>query len=173
LSSTCRLDVFCRKVETLEAPEVTLNQGGPNQEGIMADILIIDDQACVREIFAEELISEGHQVVTAGDVESVRGHLRFSRPDLVLLDLYLEGPNGIDVLQDIKRECPNLPVIILTAYDSFREDPRLSQAAGYVIKSIFFDELKEKVADVLTKQQVPEEDTLVGPGGVKSRLSYG
>jgi two-component system response regulator (stage 0 sporulation protein F) len=138
----------------------------------MADILIIDDQACVREIFAEELISEGHQVVTAGDVESVRGHLRFSRPDLVLLDLYLEGPNGIDVLQDIKRERPKLPVIILTAYDSFREDPRLSQAAGYVIKSIFFDELKEKVADVLTKQQLHEKDFPALPSGVRSVVAH-
>ncbi|UCD86289.1 MAG: response regulator, partial [Desulfobacterales bacterium] len=113
---------------------------------MMAKTLIVDDQPCVREIFAEELISKGHQVLTAGDAEYVKGHLRFSRADLVLLDLYLEGPNGIGVLQDIKRECPNLPVIIVTAYDSFREDPRLSQVAGYVIKSIFFEELKEKAA---------------------------
>jgi DNA-binding NtrC family response regulator len=140
---------------------------------MMAKTLIVDDQPCVREIFAEELISKGHQVLTAGDAESVKGHLRFSRADLVLLDLYLEGPNGIGVLQDIKRECPNLPVIIVTAYDSFREDPRLSQVAGYVIKSIFFEELKEKAADALTKQQVPEEGSLAVPSGVRSGLSYG
>jgi DNA-binding NtrC family response regulator len=140
---------------------------------MMAKILIVDDQPCVREIFAEELISEGHQVVTAGDAESVKGHLRFSRLDLVLLDLYLEGPNGIDVLRDIKRERPNLPVIILTAYDSFRADPRLSQADGYVIKSICFDELKEKVADVLTKERVPKKISLMVQSGVGWGLSYG
>ena len=127
----------------------------------MAKILIVDDQPCVRQVYAEELISEGYQVVTAGDAETVEGHLRFSRPDLVLLDLYLDGPNGIAVLEDIKRKRPNLPVVIVTAYDGFQEDPRLSQAAGYIIKSLCFEELKEKVADILTKQQLPEEDSLV------------
>jgi two-component system response regulator (stage 0 sporulation protein F) len=141
--------------------------------GMMAKILIVDDQPCVREIYAEELISEGYQVVTARDAESIEGHLRFSRPDLVLLDLYLDGLNGIRVLEDIKRKRPNLPVIIVTAYDSFREDPRLSAAAAYVIKSIFFDELKEKVADVLTKQQVPEKDPLAVPSAVRCGLPCG
>ena len=127
----------------------------------MAKILIVDDQPCVRQVYEEELISEGYQVVTAGDAEAVEGHLRFSQPDLVLLDLYLDGFSGIGVLEDIKRKRPNLPVVIVTAYDSFREDPRLSQAAGYIIKSVCFEELKEKVADVLTKQHLPEEDCLV------------
>ena len=123
----------------------------------MTKILIVDDQPCVRELVSEELILEGYGVIAAGDVESLRGHLRFSRPDLVLLDLYLDGAEGFGVLDDIKKENPNLPVIIFTAYDSVVDDPRLSQADGYVIKSIVFDELKEKVADVLGRQAVPEE----------------
>lgn len=138
----------------------------------MAKILVVDDQPCVREILAEELIAEGYQVVTAGNAESVEGHLRFSRPDLVLLDLYLDGFNGIGVLEDIKIKCPSLPVIIVTAYDNFRDDPRLSQAAGYVIKSIVFDELKEKVVDVLTKQRLSEENSPVVPSRVRYSLSY-
>ena len=48
-------------------------------EGIMAKILIVDDQACIRELLSEELLSEGYRVTTAGDAESVSGHLRFSR----------------------------------------------------------------------------------------------
>ena len=139
----------------------------------MAKVLIVDDQPCIREILAEELISEGYQVVTAGNAESVEGHLRFSRPDLVLLDLYLEGPNGIGLLQEIKGDHPNLPVIIVTAYDSFRDDPRLSQADGYVIKSVCFDELKQKVAHVLTRQEAGEQDALAVPGRIASSLSHG
>ncbi len=124
----------------------------------MAKILIVDDQACVRELLSEELISEGYRVATAGDVESVRGHLRFSKPDLVLLDLYLDGPDGIGVLHDIKGQNPNLPVIIFTAYDSYVDDPRLSQADGYVIKSIDLDELKGKIADVLRRKPSLQEE---------------
>lgn len=122
----------------------------------MIKILIVDDQPCVRELVSEELILEGYGVIAAGDVESLREHLRFSRPDLVLIDLYLDGAEGFGVLDDIKKKNPDLPVIIFTAYDSFVDDPRLSQADGYVVKSIVFDELKRKVADVLGRKAVLE-----------------
>ncbi|MBW1676320.1 MAG: response regulator [Deltaproteobacteria bacterium] len=124
----------------------------------MTKILIVDDQPCVRELLSEELISEGYQVAMAGDVESVRGHLRFSKPDLVLLDPYLDGAEGFGVLRDIKGQNPNLPVIIFTAYDSYVDDPRLSQTDGYVIKSIVLDELKGKIADVLRRKPSLQEE---------------
>lgn len=127
----------------------------------MAKILIVDDQPCIREILSEELILEGYRVAMAGDVESVRGNLRFSKPDLVLLDLYLDGAEGFGVLRDIKGQNPNLPVIIFTAYDSYVDDPRLSQADGYVIKSIVLDELKGKIADVLRRKPSPQEEVEV------------
>ncbi|MCK4391187.1 MAG: response regulator [Desulfobacterales bacterium] len=124
----------------------------------MAKILIVDDQACVRELLSEELISEGYRVATAGDAESVSGHLRFLQPDLVLLDLYLDGPEGFGVLGDIKRQKPDLPVIIFTAYDSYVDDPRVSQADGYVIKGVALDELKRKIADVLRRKPVSQNE---------------
>jgi DNA-binding response OmpR family regulator len=77
----------------------------------------------------------------------------FSQPDIVLLDLYLDGPEGFGLLEDMKRQYPHLPVIIVTAYDSYRDDPRVSHADGYVVKSIHFDELKLKIARVLTRQR--------------------
>ena len=124
----------------------------------MAKILIVDDQPCVRELLSEELISQGHQVVTAGGAESVIGHLRSSRPDLVLLDLYLDELDGFWVLRDIKSQHLDLPVIIHTAYDSYVDDPRVSQADGYVIKSVVLDELKGKIADVLSRKRSPQEE---------------
>ena len=122
----------------------------------MAKILIIDDQQCIRELISEELISEGYRVHSLGDAKSVKVNLRFSKPDLVLLDLYLDEADGFGVLHDIKGEYPKIPVIIYTAYDSYREDPRSSGADGYVIKSMVFDELKEKIAGVLGQQQAIE-----------------
>ncbi|MBW1795778.1 MAG: response regulator [Deltaproteobacteria bacterium] len=122
----------------------------------MANILIVDDQQCIRELLSEELMCEGYRVESVGDAESVTGHLRFSRPDLVLLDLYLDGLDGWEVLRHIKRQDPYLPIIIFTAYDSFVDDPRLSQADGYVIKSIDLDELKQKIANVLSRKSAPQ-----------------
>ena len=129
-----------------------------NKEEKMATILVVDDQACVRELISEELVSDGHRVAMAGDVESVKGHLKFSQPDLVLLDLFLDGPDGIGALHYIKGRYSGLPVIIHTAYDSYREDPRLSGADGYVIKSCVFDELKETIAIVLAKNSDSASD---------------
>jgi len=124
----------------------------------MERILIVDDQACVREVVSEELFHEGYGVESVGDAESLKRCLMASRPDLVLLDLHLDGPSGFNLLADIKKEYPHLPVVILTAYDSYKDDPRLSQADGYVVKSGLLDELKEKVSDIL-KSNSPTETT--------------
>ena len=129
----------------------------------MANILIVDDQQCIREFLSQELTVEGYQVRAVGDLESVNGHLRFCRPDVVLLDLCLDEADAFGLFHEIKRQAPDLPVIIFTAYDSFREDPRLSQANGYVIKSMILDELKEKIAGVLKERQAIEATTEAGP----------
>jgi CheY-like chemotaxis protein len=115
----------------------------------MAKILIVDDQACARELISEWLTDEGHSVISTGCARSAIEQLRFSRPDLVLVDLYLGDHKGWDVLGDIKRQAPHLPVLVVTAYDSFVNDPRLSQADGYVIKSFNLDNLKQKIAKIL------------------------
>ena len=125
----------------------------------MPGILIVDDQPCVRALLSEELVHEGYRVEGLDDAESVRTRLRFMRPDLVLLDLYLDGADGWELLRDIKRQDPELPVLIVTAYDSFADDPRLSQADGYVVKSfVALDELKQKIADVLEQKTVSQPD---------------
>jgi len=129
---------------------------GCTSEGIMATILIVDDQACIRELLSETLISEGYGVQGVGDAQSVRAHLKLSPPDLVLLDLYLDGPEGFEVLHEIKRQKADLPVIIFTAYDTYQDDPRLSQANGYVLKSFEFSPLKKKIARILRTKDVCE-----------------
>ena len=61
----------------------------------MAKILIVDDQACIRELLSDELTSDGYRVATAGNAESISGHLKFSRPDLVILDCIWMGPTEL------------------------------------------------------------------------------
>lgn len=121
----------------------------------MKNILIVDDQEFVREFLSEELAHEGYGVSSVGDTESTWRHLRDSRPDLVLLDIYLDGFEGWKLLRDIKTEDPNLPVLIVTAYDSFEGDPRLSEADGYVVKNfIDLDKIMKQIADILSRKTV-------------------
>jgi DNA-binding response OmpR family regulator len=126
-----------------------------DREGRMENILIVDDQPCIRELVSEELNDEGYFVESVGDAESLRKYLTSSPPDLVLLDLYLDDSDGFGVLRNIKKQHPHIPVLIFTAYDSYVDDSRLSQADGYVIKSCNFDELKRKIAHVLKNRPAP------------------
>jgi two-component system response regulator (stage 0 sporulation protein F) len=119
-------------------------------EVTMSSVLIVDDQPHMLELISEELRGMGCEVKSVEDVESVRRCFENSSPDLVLLDLYLKGFDGWEVLHDIKTWRPRVPVLIVTAYDSFRNDPRAAQADGYVVKSFtHLERLKQAIADLL------------------------
>ena len=122
----------------------------------MENILIVDDQRCIRQLVSEELTQEGYSVEGVANAASLWKHLTSSPPDLVLLDLYLDDSNGFSLLHDIKRQHPKMPVLIFTAYDSYAADSRLWQADGYVIKSCDLDELKQKIAGLLSHGAAPQ-----------------
>lgn len=124
----------------------------------MANILIIDDQAWVKDLCREGLAGEGYNVSTTDDVESVMKNILSFKPHIVLLNQYLKhGFLVWDVLRDIKMQDPNLPVLIVTAHDTHLFGPRLSQADGYLVKSYTAaDELREKVSALVKRK--PEDD---------------
>ena len=115
----------------------------------MANILIIDVKLYVRELLMDELIDEGYVVETTADAESIKELITTFKTDMILLDLYMNGKDRWDVLSDIRQQYPQLPILLITASDSYSKDPRLSQADGYVIKSMYFDELKQKITEIL------------------------
>jgi len=81
-----------------------------------ARILIIDDEAAIRESLETLLVLEGYSVGTAPDGVKGLDELERQPYDLVLLDLALPGENGIDLLPRILDRHPELPVIMITAY---------------------------------------------------------
>jgi two-component system OmpR family response regulator len=117
----------------------------------MPHILIIDDQPYLEELLLEDHSEPGHRITSAANGEEAMQMLRSCRPDIVLLDLYLQGLEGWDLLHRIRLEDSHLPVIIVTAYNGFINDPRLAEADGYVIKDIYPDTLKKKIKDVLAR----------------------
>ena len=124
----------------------------------MPNILIIDDEPCVRELISRELMHDGHQVEGFADAESVMRHLRSSRPDLVILEPYMHGPSGWELLRHIKKHNPDLPVLIVTACDGFLDDPRVYVADGCFTKSFDFSKLKQKIAYLLRGKPSPQTE---------------
>jgi DNA-binding response OmpR family regulator len=117
----------------------------------MHKILIVDGYASVRELLAEELAGEGNIVVAIGNPELIGGLINTFEPDLIILDLYKNGRMRWNVLKEIKRQSPQLPVVIFTSTYPER-DLHLPQVEGWVIKSFIFDELKEKINEVLKRR---------------------
>ena len=70
-------------------------------------------------------------------------------PDLVLLDPYVKGQERWDLLEGIKKQDPNLPVLILTPYADAKNSPCQPSADGYVVKSSCLGELKKKLSEML------------------------
>jgi DNA-binding NtrC family response regulator len=114
----------------------------------MAEILVVDDQTFFTDVLKEALGEEGHCIQAVCDGQEVMEHLNRSPVDMVLLDLFLEEVKGWEVLRSIKADRPHLPVVIFTAYDTYRDDPRLSEAAAYVVKSFDLKELKETISRI-------------------------
>jgi len=115
----------------------------------MAKILIVDDEEHIRYLYSEELSDAGYEVITAENGHLLLEKIEKEKPDLVVLDIKMVDYNGLDLLQDIRNRFYELPVVLCTAYDTFKEDMKSIAADYYVIKSFDLSELKGKIAMAL------------------------
>ena len=115
----------------------------------MAKILIVDDEEHIRYLYSEELTEVGYEVITADSGYKLIEKIENEKPDLIVLDIKMVDYNGLDLLQDIRNNFYDLPVVLCTAYDTFKEDMKSIAADFYVIKSFDLSELKNKIAMAL------------------------
>jgi excisionase family DNA binding protein len=81
-------------------------------------ILVVDDEAGIRDLLAKTLAIAEYQVDVAPDGRAALEHLRHKVYDLLIVDLKLPGIDGLSVIREAKRYKTNLPVIIITGYSS-------------------------------------------------------
>ena len=118
-------------------------------------LLLVEDEASVREAFALRLTAQGYLVQTAGSGEDALTLLRSFEPDILVLDLVMPNLSGLDVLARVKHTTPELLVIVLTARGTVKdavEAMRLG-AFDFVAKSIDMDDLHltlRRATDLLT-----------------------
>ncbi len=120
----------------------------------MPKILVVDDEEHIRLLYSEELKEAGYEVITADSGYELLDRIEREKPDLVILDIKMVDYNGLDLLQDIRNHYYDLPVILSTAYDTFKEDMKSIAADFYVVKSFDLTELKKKIAMAL-KTRLP------------------
>ncbi|MEO5937612.1 MAG: sigma-54 dependent transcriptional regulator [Sphingomonas sp.] len=82
------------------------------------DILVVDDEQDIRELVAGVLQDEGYDTRAAGDSDAALEAIAVRRPSLVLLDVWLQGSrlDGLDLLDEIKRRDPSIPVLVISGH---------------------------------------------------------
>src|SRR5713226_8113417 len=118
----------------------------------MNRILVVDDEPNVRLVYREVLGDGGYKVLEAESAKETFDILKREPIDLVVLDIKLRSESGLDVLQKITNEFPNLPVILCSAYVSFQNDYTSWLADSYIVKSSDPEELLKEVNKVLNKK---------------------
>ena len=110
-------------------------------------ILVIEDEARIQAFLARGLEAEGYTVVAAGDGREGLDLATGARWDLVVLDLLLPGLNGLQVLRELQRAKPELPVVILSARGDVQTKLLGFElgATDYVAKPFSLDELLARI----------------------------
>ena len=83
-----------------------------------AEILIVDDEADIRELISGILNDEGYETRVAADAAAALREIRVRRPSLIVLDIWLEGSrmDGNEILELVKKDHPDLPVIMISGH---------------------------------------------------------
>ena len=123
-------------------------------------ILVIDDELEIRESLEQLLKLEGYEVDCASTGNEGLKRIEDGIFDLVLLDINLPDRNGLDVLQYVKRDSPELGVIMITAYDSSQMAFQASRqgAESYITKPWDNDKLLLEIRNTLAKSRLQAEN---------------
>jgi DNA-binding response OmpR family regulator len=129
-------------------------------------ILLVDDDASLLVVLAEQLRDDGFDVATARDGQEALRRLEAGWPDLILLDLMMPRIDGLALARQIKAEA-DLPIIVLSAIDTADSKARLLDevAEDYVSKPYHYPELRARIQRVLRRlgDRIPHQSLVLGP----------
>ncbi len=126
-------------------------------------VLLVEDDASIREVTALGLVAGGFDVVTAADGPSALARFRADRPDVVVLDLMLPVLDGLTVCREIRTES-TVPVVMLTARtDAIDVVAGLQAGADDYVRKPF------ELPELLARLRVALRHGRAGPGGGEAR----
>jgi DNA-binding NtrC family response regulator len=143
-----------------EAAVISRHSTNEASASSLGSILIIDDEAAIRESLQTLLELEGYEVETAGSGEEGLARIGERPFDLVLLDLALPDRNGIDLLAEVHAHDPQLSVIMITAYGTVENAVKAMQAGAtnFIQKPWDNEKLLADVRAAITRHRVEEEN---------------
>jgi two-component system nitrogen regulation response regulator NtrX len=131
----------------------------------MSDILIVDDEADIRALVADILRDEGHTTREASDADGALRQIAASPPALVILDIWLQGSrmDGIEVLKNVKRDNPDIPIVIISGHGNIEIAVAAIQQGAYdfIEKPFTADHLMVVSARALEANRLRRENALL------------
>lgn len=127
-------------------------------------ILIIDDEAPIRDVLSASLRDEGYQVSLAHDGESGLQAIRDVQPDVVFLDIWMPGKyDGIEVLTMARREFPHVEFIMISGHGTIETAVKSTKlgAWDFIEKPLSMDKILISISNILSFQQQKEEKALL------------
>jgi two-component system nitrogen regulation response regulator GlnG len=128
-------------------------------------VLVVDDDGAVRTVVREALRRAGHIVETAASVAEQRRLLASFNPQVLVTDVMLPDGNGLDAIPDMLKTNPGLPIIVLSAQNTFTTALRATEqgAFDYLPKPFDLGELTRAVADALVARKAAGVADTAGP----------
>jgi DNA-binding response OmpR family regulator len=134
----------------------------------MKTLLIVDDDLSLQRLYKEEFEGDGYRVLLASSGVEALELARTRTVDLVIMDIRLDDLGALDGLTTMRRileRDPRVPVILNSAYPSFKTDFASWSAEAYVVKSGDLTELKGEVTRVLSEKGTAAGGTAAGESG--------
>jgi len=149
------------------------------------DILIVDDEADIRELVSGILEDEGFQTRTARDSDQALQEITNRRPSMVFLDIWLQGSrlDGLQVLEHVKQDHPDVPVVMISghgnietavaaikrgAYDFIEKPFKADRLVLVATRALETSRLKREVKEL--KQHAPSSGTMIGRSACMNQL---
>ncbi|WP_323867236.1 two-component system response regulator PhoP [Xenorhabdus szentirmaii] len=116
-------------------------------------ILIVEDNALLRHHLTVQLRDIGHQVDAAENAKEADYYLKENSPDIAIVDLGLPGEDGLSMLQRWRSEKVNLPILVLTARESWQEKVTVLNAGAddYVTKPFHLEEISARIQALMRR----------------------
>jgi len=124
------------------------------------NLLIVDDEASLRDFLSIVFEEEGWSVETAASLEEAHAAIQRREPDVVLCDLMLPDGSGIDFIREVKAASPSIPFVMITAHTSTRSavEALKAGAVDYIAKPFDIEELKIIVGKAVERKELEDEN---------------
>ena len=117
----------------------------------MKTVLLVEDDKNQLLLYKQELSLEGYNIITAQDGQEAVKKVKEHTPDLIVMDINMPKMSGIESIGKILSEHKKIPIIINTAYSSYKDEFMSWSADAYIIKSSDLKELKDKIKELIGK----------------------